>query len=92
MENIGTLLRLLMRHSYSTRVLHSLITLFVACLSLVLPDRSLAAASSYTYFEPYRYNVMAARFTPDSKRIVALGDSGILIEWDFLQNQILPKV
>lgn len=91
MENNDTLLRLLMRHSYSTRVLYSLTTLVVACLSLVLPDRSLASANSYTYLEPYRYNVMAARFTPDSKRIVALGDRGVLIEWNFLQNRIISR-
>ncbi len=58
---------------------------------LVIPFASLAADTGYTYLEPPDRSVVAARFTPDSTRIISLDYKGVLIEWDFRQDRIIQR-
>ncbi len=64
--------------------------IFIVIL-LMLPLASLAADRGYTYLEPPDHNVVAARFTQDSARIISLDYKGVLIEWDFRQDRIIQR-
>ncbi len=67
------------------------IRLFFTAFILSLPYSAKAAESPYTYLEPPAHNVVAARFTQDSKRVISLDYKGVLIEWDFLNDRILQR-
>jgi len=67
-------------------------SLFLLSLLLFVPVVTHAKPFRYAPIEPHYDNVVAARFTPDGKRTVSLDDSGVLIEWDFINKRILRRV
>ncbi|NVN99064.1 MAG: WD40 repeat domain-containing protein [Geobacteraceae bacterium] len=67
--------------------------LLLLILQLILaPVAAQAKPLRYAPVEPHHDNVVAARFTADNGRIVSVDDSGVLIEWDFINKRILRRV
>lgn len=69
-----------------------LLQLLVLTLYVFCPTISGATHNRFAPIEPHYDNVVAARFTQNSTRIISVEDSGVLIEWDFINKHILRRV
>jgi WD40 repeat protein len=59
---------------------------------LLIPSLLYAGNLRFTPVEPHHNNVLAAKFTKDGARTISVDDSGVLIEWDFINKQIIRRI
>ena len=72
----------------SRQICFSLVTMVM----LLIPSLLYAGNLRFTPVEPHHNNVLAAKFTKDGARTISVDDSGVLIEWDFINKQIIRRI
>lgn len=75
-----------------TRIKCTIVAALLVLLSHLTSCPTQAKPFRYSPTEPHYDNVLSAHFAPDGRRTLSVDDSGVLIEWDFINKRIVRRV